>query len=465
MIPERFRDAYFALLLVVALAAGAAFDALGTDVAAGRPGTPAAPRFVERTQFCPPGAGKSPVTHISALPESSRGLAVSVAPNHPDPSLVAPDHLLFGKTSEGTGADVVGYGGDVAAGVATAVTHPVRGAAAAPCTHVASTRWYFPAGSSELGADERILLYNPFPDEAVVALNFYTPTGPRSRTGLSDIAVPAGSFASVSVNDYIQVKSFLGVGAVAKRGRIVAWRELFDRRKDRPHGVQLSAGGYRASRQWYFPDGRLGTGAEETISVLNPSTTSEAVIDITLTTDEGLIQVPALMDKPVPPGSAVTFSVAKAAGARVHGGLAGVSAVVSSRNGVGVLAERTVWYSAGLTNGVASELGATTTARRWYAPPATWAPTTDAISVMNPTGEAATIDISLVRDGDPRVPNQLQDIKVPSGGRIGVPLGAYTRGRAIGVIVESSGGVVVERFSYSAREGDAAAVMGSPVTQ
>mgnify|MGYP006182164531 CR=1 FL=1 len=65
--------------------------------------------------------------------------------------------------------------------------------------------------------------------EAVVTVEFFTPTGKTTKANLAEVAVPAGESKFIAVNDYILRQPVLGASVTARRGRIVAWRTMFAR--------------------------------------------------------------------------------------------------------------------------------------------------------------------------------------------------------------------------------------------
>ncbi|MDP9223500.1 MAG: DUF5719 family protein, partial [Actinomycetota bacterium] len=130
---------------------------------------------------------------------------------------------------------------------------------------------------------------------------------------------------------------------------------------------------------------------------------------------------------------------------------------------IGVVAERTVWYSRGGIRGVASEIGATKAATRWFLGPASFDPAVDSVVVLNPTTTAARVSVTLERDGRGAfAPGRLQHVKVKAGTRLKLSLARWTTGPVVAV-VSSDKPVVAERFSYSRAARDVCALMGSPL--
>ncbi|MEA2447101.1 MAG: hypothetical protein QOK47_738 [Actinomycetota bacterium] len=330
--------------------------------------------------------------------------------------------------------------------------------AAARCSAVASPQWYFAEGSSALDFAEKIIVYNPFPYEAVVRISLFTPAGEESRANLAEQPVPAGETTIVDLNEFIRQQRFVGASITALRGRVVAWKSLAVTAEDRPAGTTLTLGATQTSETWFFPEGEVSPGADERITVLNP-TDEEAIVNISLSTSSETVQPPKLVEVVVPPRSLRPFALHDfVTGASSD--LGGASVSVRETNGTGIVAERTVFYdSAGLT-GVAGEIGAPEAAPAWMIGPPAAAPETDSVVVMNPGANTATFSVVILRGkGQPIKPQQFTGVRLKGGTRLKMPIGAYTRGRTAIVIVTSDEPIVAERVGSAG--GDVASVMGS----
>jgi hypothetical protein len=350
--------------------------------------------------------------------------------------------------------NVVGYAG---AAIASAVTTGNSGVGATACSPVAGRRWYFAEGSSVLGYDERLILYNPFPDEAVARVSFITPAGKQTKANLSDQAVPAGATSVLRLNDFILKEPLLSIEVDAIRGRLVAWRSLEARSRQRPHGLQLSLGATNSHTEWFFPDGAVGDGYDERIALLNPNSKA-AQVGISVLTARRTVQPAKLLNITIPPASSKTVVPAVAIPGCATRCVVGT--VVTATNGVGVVAERTMWYSTAHFQGVASEIGAPVTAERWYLGPAAFAPTRDSVSVLNPTTADATVMLTLETDRHSLPLSGPLRLKVKAGTSLQVPIIKWTRGRPAIVMLTSDQQVVAERSSYSRVGHDTSALMG-----
>lgn len=457
---ERLREPAFALAIALLLAVGLLIDVAVGDVEARSQRPVPTSDLAARAIFCPPTTGARPESRISVVSGLPSAVQVQSGAGMAD---LSPDRSLALNSDSPEPAELVAFGGQVAAGAAVQTGGRVEGSGAALCSAVASPTWFFAAGSASLGADERILLYNPFPDEAVVRVNFFTPEGRELRTTFEEVPVPARSWESVAINDAIRVTTTVAVVVHASRGRVVAWRQLFANPEGLPWGLQSTVGAPATATEWYFPDGGIGPGVDERIALLNP-TGRQAEVAITLSTAEETIQARRLMEIAVPRRSSLSVQLEEELNTPAE--QTGVSATVTSLDGVGIVAERTVWYDTGDITGVASEIGARSPTTRWALPPASVAPSTDAVTVMNPGAEPVSVAIEFLRtNDDPIAPGDLQQIQLRPGARIKLAVGEYTDGRSVPALLTASGPVVAERFSYSNRSSDVGSLMGVPLRQ
>ncbi|MDQ3953118.1 MAG: DUF5719 family protein [Actinomycetota bacterium] len=463
----RPRDGIVAIAIALFLLGGVALDTWGPKVAPARPPAAAEPEFDARAVFCPP-ALRRPASRVTvtATARGNEPVDVSFAPWSDERVGLAPGSTLElvppgAEPAEPADAvDVVGYGGRVDATVVTSVDEPVSGVGGAACAPAAATRWYFPEGNSTVTHDERLLIYNPFPDEAVVRVALLTPGGERTKAGLSDVAVPSESSIALAINDFVFEQKVLGAIVTAVRGRVVAWRLSIARPEEKPSGVEFTLGASSLRDTWYFPEGAVGAGFEERISVMNPGNT-EATVEITLVTDSKALPAAGATEVPVPARSTVAIVLDESA---LPGERGGAGAIVRSVNRVPVVVERTVFYATEEFDGVASEIGSSRPSKRWLLGPATSRPGTDSAVLLNATGQDVRVTLTLIgAEGRPLRPRSLANLTLAAGARLRVPLGELTDGEPYAVLVEATGKVVAERFSYSAGAGDVSSLMGTPL--
>lgn len=458
---ERTRQLALVAALLAVIVAGVAFDRVSEGVTAPSiPSSAPGGRFATKAVFCPPAPAKADVaTKLAVSSTATEPLEVGIEPARENVIDLEPGRS-FVQPVKDVGLNVVGYGAPVSATALSSYFSPVAGSGAGLCSPQASEQWIFPEGSSALRHDERLLIFNPFEDEAVVKVTFVTPSGELAPANLDDVAVPAGESVAVRVNNFVRARNVLSSELVAQRGRVVAWRTMAAEPEGLPDGIQFTLGAPRSAEAWYFPEGGLGEGFDERISIVNPSD-EEALVTVTLITGEQTVQPPGLSEITVPARSSTRLSLEKSAGRKKDDGV-GVSAIVQSTNGVEVVAGRTVYYSARDLEGVGSETGATTASAAWLLGPATAKPTTDSVVVMNPRPENASVSISLLQvNGPPLTPKELQDVTVPGGLRLKIPVGQFSAGRPLTALLRASSPVLAERFSFSEATGDVATVMGA----
>ncbi len=364
---RRGRDLALTVFLLAALLSGVAFDLASDDVEL-EPVTQAPSIFDERSVYCPPPprVGQSTSKLVLGSPATTE---VPVGIDGDERVGLAPERIVVRANQHSS--DLVGYGAEVLASALATFTGKTSGLGAARCSKAASPRWYFAEGSSALGAEQRFVIYNPFPDEAVVGISLFTPKGPQSNANLSEgLAVPAGETVVVELNEFIRGIRVVGAEVVGKRGGVIAWRALQVSSEDRPQGVQFTLGAAAPASEWFFPGG-VEKGIDERVSLLNPSE-EEAVATISIATQEGTIQPPKLLEVVVPPRTLLPLPLVDYIGGSDKD-VGGASVVVRTSTGA-LVAERTVYYDTRRLSGVASEVGAARTGPRWFLAPRSSAP-------------------------------------------------------------------------------------------
>ncbi|HWC13460.1 MAG TPA: DUF5719 family protein [Actinomycetota bacterium] len=452
------REVGLAATVGLLLLTGIAVDVFATEVGRRPPPPPSGARFAERASFCPPSLAGS-TAFVVATAAGREEVSLGIEPARPERVVVEAGGVFVQELPDRAPAQVVGYGSAVKSGVVLRSQEPVAGEAGAQCAESASSRWFFAGGASTLEVDERLLIYNPFPDEAVVRVTFVTPVGEDRKGKLADVPVPAESVTIIKVNEFVHLERTLGVRIDTKRGRVVAWRALFDRPEEGSPGVQMTLGAPSDSDTWFFPEGTVAETARQRISLLNPNE-EEATVTVSLSGNGKIVQADELVEIPVAAGTARGVTLQQVLGARALRAGA-VSAVVQSTNGVGIIAERSMRYGDGRIRGSTAELGATRSSRAWMLPPATLRPLVDDVVVMNPGSRDAVVALTIRgQDRRPIQPASLQDETLAPGGRLRIDVTRWTRLRTAMVTLTSTNPVVAERFSYSDVSRDAGTVMG-----
>lgn len=462
---DRLRELYLAGAVLGLIVLGLLAEAVSNPVT--DPGRSLdSSRHVERAAFCPQAAAEAG-SRTSVAVASATGAQVPVdfeeaafgslvSPPPPETVDLPEGSFLTRKPTDGAALNAIGYGGRVVAGVAGTYEEPVEGAGGARCSEHYANVWYFPAGSSALGYDERILLYNPFADEAVARVTFFTPAGEQGSASLDDVAVGSGSWQEINVNEFVKTQKLLSATVESVRGRVIAWRVLFAKPEDAPHGVGLSLGASEPSDTWYFPEGFIGPGSNQSFTVLNP-TEREVTASLSLFTDKKVVQPP---DDRIEDFQSITLApetsqeVSLAGLESPAGGtLSHVSALVSAAEGAEIVVERTMSLSGGDLDGVATEMGLTQTGTRWMLAPAAARPATDALAVYNPGAAKATVNVTLLTADGPQSPDSLQGVEIKPHLRLQIPIGAITRkeGAAYAVLT-SDRPVAAERLGSTSSD-------------
>src|SRR5699024_9425843 len=118
-------------------------------------------------------------------------------------------------------------GGDVA--VQQHVTARGVGTDRTSCPTSTADEWYAPAGSTAIGAEEHLLVYNPFPAPAVVSFAFTTGGSTTTPRPLQGVTIEGRSLRVFSGEDLPARRDELATHLTSRTGRVVLARaEIFD---------------------------------------------------------------------------------------------------------------------------------------------------------------------------------------------------------------------------------------------
>lgn len=335
------------------------------------------------------------------------------------------------------------------------------GRASTPCATTGSAQWYFPTGATLINASVALSLLNPYSTSAVVDLSFTTDQGPEAPQQFEGLVVPAGGLVTVNLGDHLRRRHAIATSVAVRSGRVVAWKTdvvtpppqgtpllgtaaatqpLADPAAPIP-GVTLTLGAPAGATQWVWADGQTGPGVDEQYVVYNPGTAT-ADLRLQVDLDEGVAEP---FDLTVPAGQVV--QVVSSQEVRIPPGV-GHSAILSSVNGVPVVAERTLSAtSPSPWSGLAELMGARLAAPDWLMP----AGRADAnhagrVVVYNPGRPVRLILAGL--DGRSRV--VLKTLAIDTGRRATVPLNSFGAFVRDALLVHASGPVYVESDFYGA---------------
>lgn len=408
--------------------------------------------YSERAAFCPGlPTGSAGVSDIAAGSRRGNEMGVLVEPLDASARTVRPEEIALRRVDAAFAHNVVGYGDLLGASAATDFSQPVAGVAAATCSARASSEWYFPQGSSADGYNERLVVYNPFPGDAVVNVTLFTPQGTRTRAALTDIAVPSQRSTTIALNRFVLQHPVLGARVVAERGRVVAWKFMFVRPPAPSEGVSFTVGAADTATTWYFAAGRSTDGIQERIGLINP-TEDEAVVTVSLITEGEAIQPPDLVEMTLPRMSAMDLNLRRHLAGAASGG---IGVVVTSVNEIPIVAERSLIFD-GTGRGFASYLGTPDPAPGWWLGPAALDPQSDEVSILNVSEREASVTLRLAApDGASR---WSEEVVIAAAARVDVEL--PPRAATGAIVVQADAPVVAERLARTRRD---ASLMGGSV--
>jgi Family of unknown function (DUF5719) len=346
-------------------------------------------------------------------------------------------------------------GGPVA--VEHRVTGP-HGVDVGPCASGTAPVWHLASGATTRDARELVVLFNPFPTDAIVDITFDTDAGSREPVRFQGFPVAAGTVVGVDIGDDVAREPQVSATLRTRAGRVVAERlQEFDGSLG-PEGLAVALGVPEASTAWAFSDGVVDDSRAERIVVYNPGNQrAEVEVQVLPTSDE-----PAPLPQPFRLSvRAGTFAVVDyGAEERVVAGVAHAT-MVRSINGVPVVAERAMTHTepdddgdddgddvdedsaegADGTDDITTGPGSVVAATRWAFPSSEGG---DALNfvVFNPDPDrSARVTLLAVAGGRTREASSARDVEVPAGGRV------ILAGDAAGAawVVESGAPVVVER--------------------
>ena len=315
-----------------------------------------------------------------------------------------------------------------------------RGGSASTGATSTSTGWYFAEGYTGGSFDTYILVQNPGTETAEVTFTFMLPGG---GTVVKTAQAPQSSRITVHVDDVpgledaevsTHVESTNGVGIVADRSEYFDY-EGFD-------GGHSEVGVTAPAKSWYLAEGYTGGSFDAYILIQNP-TSERAKVDATFMREDGQVVERSYT---LPPLSRYTISADRIPGLES----AGFSTRLVSRNGVGIIAERAMYFDYGGLTGGHEGMGVTAPAPRWYFGEGytgglfdTW------ILVQNPNDGEAGIRATFTTSGGKSVEKEYT-LKPRSRFTIAVDAVEGLADAEVATTIESTGGegVVAERAMY-----------------
>ena len=267
-----------------------------------------------------------------------------------------------------------------------------------PCATRPSSDWYIPAGSTRRGSIERVALFNPFTQAAVVDVSAFEPNGTTRPSSLQALSVPPRSRTVIDVNRAADQRNSLAVAIHAERGtRLVAEVALEQRDPQGNGGFSIALGSPGLAREWHVATD-VRAQATATVDVLNPGATDVSVSVQTIVagfgrTSERSVKVGAgtlaVVGVPVPAGRPeVTVQVSSPTPSVAVAGFVTYQAQSTRRN-------RTV-----RPGPISIVTGATIDARHSaFATPGPGGSRKVTLLIENVSGAAASVDVSVTNAG------------------------------------------------------------------
>jgi hypothetical protein len=336
------------------------------------------------------------------------------------------------------------------------VEHTISGALGAdraPCASGASSQWYVPIGATTTAAAvaparEILVLFNPFPGDAVVDAEFTTENGFRGTPELfKGLVVPGGSVMGIDLATAgVTVSTEVATSITTRRGRVVVDRiQAYD--EPTRHGLGLSSGIASAAETWLFPSGKVSTTRSERLVIYNPGDTA-ADVDVEVhPTSADLAVEPFEVSVRPRQYTAIDLGAEERLAPFVARGEP-YSLMVQTADGTRVMAERLVTVAPGAPGaGVAVSAGSAVGAERLVADVnvADPADTESALVLLNPSSRTiAQVTLSVIAGGV-RAPAKVNPaIELPPGARVSVNLAQLGTG-PFTVVAEATGLIVGER--------------------
>lgn len=313
------------------------------------------------------------------------------------------------------------------------------GRSATACSNSASPSWYLADGATTVDASLSLLLFNPFPDDAIVDIRFATSEGTRQPQATQGFVVRGRSLRVLPLDEIVRREPAVAVDVQARSGRVVTGRvQSYVQGGKRALAVGLASP--QPAEEWWFAAGDKSDTATEHLAVYNPGET-DAEVDIAFyPSDPATADATEPVSITVPAGTSVPVDVSgsDAVPAGPH------SIQVRSEPGSPVVAERTLDIKGDTAVNVTLQPGSPLTATVWTFVTGA-ADGSETLIVANTTGEKAVVTVRVLGPAGPAPLAGLDGVEVAPAGTLRVDLDE--KGAAgVPVFVESSVDVVAERL-------------------
>ena len=314
--------------------------------------------------------------------------------------------------------------------IAASSRQPIDGPQVAAADAV-SASWYCAEGTStpDGRATETVIVGNLEPHAIDVATTVMAGGAVAPKT--QQVRLRAYQQQRIPVEDVLRAPE-VGVVVETFGGRAVVEHEI--RGQD---DVAVGPCARSVARDWYFAEGSTERGAEDWLSLFNPFG-SDAIVDVSFLTDEGVLTPDSVQALVVPRRSRISVAVHDLARRQLQVGIA-----VHARTG-NVVAERTARFDGTDTRkGIALAQGATGSATRWRFPVGDSSDgAAQSVSIANFTKRTADVEVRLLLAGNRTVSPERVAVPGNSVRRVDVG-GKVAVGTGYAVVVISHGTPVV----------------------
>lgn len=318
-----------------------------------------------------------------------------------------------------------------------------------PCATQPSAQWYFANGTTERGAELWLLLFNPFGDDAIVDISFFTDEGRQEPEGLRGFEVPRRSSVAVKVHEQVRRQHLVATVVDARVGRVVAEQSQLFLTDSGRTGITRSLGAVEPSLEWWFASGYRMRGGARSIGIANPGDL-DTEVDIQVVADGDAIIEPVTVALPSQSATSVVLGACGGEAAspcvRVPSEL-GYSVVVSAVGDLPVVAESIeTWTDEDEFTGATSLIGSREPARQWvFGRSRIRNERGGTLVVLNSGSEPVEVSVSVVLPGGAVEPSDAQGVEIAPGDRWAVRTDDLTTEDA-GLVVTATGPVMAERL-------------------
>ena len=329
----------------------------------------------------------------------------------------------------------------------------VHGRDAKPCATSASDTWHFAWGDTSVDARELLVLFNPYPDDAIVEGVFSTDDGTREPQRFEALVVPARGVVGIDLGDDVTRRDEVAATIRTRTGRVVVDRVLRLNGDDgNRRGLTVQTGVAAPQLTWIYADGLVSETVDETIALYNPGDEVAEVEIVPALDDPETNGVPESIAVSLPPGSHEYVDLG--ADDLLPAGVPHRITVLSA-NGVPFVSERVLFAAGDTRQGISVSTGSPVEASQWFFAAGAANDTSDEWLVVANLDPQVLTSISVLAIGGGQVTpvSELQGVELAPGERRAFRLGEHITRDDLAIIVTATEPVVVERGLYRVGDG------------